>query len=301
MTMKKTPASKTEEYLLLLSLLLELLFGIAGIAVSKICLSQAVLLDGSYSLLCTLTMAAAIYVARRIKQSPDAHYPFGQAALEPLMLIAESIILLMLCGVLAGHAIQLILKGGVQLNYSVVLGYEAASLITGFAMTIGMKIAGQKLNSQLILFESREWLLDMTLSGIALISFSVSLRLPENSKAALLTDPILTLIFCLPLMYFPLSCLRKNIQQLIWHSASEPEQEIITNTVEKIARERSITLQAELSVVIIGRSVWISVPVALQSDTGNAFINIQLIKLRHSVEQQLHDQLKGYRLYLVIT
>ncbi len=300
--MNNTLASKwiTEERLLLFSLLLELLFGITGIALSKICLSQAVLLDGSYSLLCTLTMAATVYVARRIRQSPNSRYPFGQAALEPLMLVVESIILLMLCAVLAGHAVQLILKGGVHLNYSVAIGYEAASLITGLAMTIGMKIAGEKLNSQLILFESQEWLLDMSLSGIALLSFAVSLFLPENSTAALLTDPILTLTLCLPLMYFPISCLRKNIQQLIWHAAPKPAQEIISNAVGEIASEQAITLQAEPSVVVIGRTLWISVPV-LQGDANSASLDILLVTLRHTVEQQLHDQFKGYQLYLVLT
>ncbi|WP_461537863.1 cation transporter [Spongorhabdus nitratireducens] len=242
-------------------------------------------------------MAVTLYVVRRVKQLPNARYPFGQAAFEPLLLTVESIILLALCITLAVQAVQLLLNGGVKLKYSVAIGYEAAGLVTGLLMYLGLKTVGMKLGSQLVLFEAQEWLLDMTLSGIALVGFAAPMLFPKHSAMASLTDPVLTLALCLPLMYFPLRCFRQNIRQLLWHAAPSTVHQVICTLLARMATEQSIALGTDISVVVIGRSLWVSVPLG-----GSKVMppQAQLLSLQSKMEQQLQDDFRGYRLHLVV-
>ena len=280
----------SESRVLLLSLVVELAFGVSGLLLAWLAASHTVLLDGGYSLICTFTMALSIRVARLVKQPPSCHYPFGRAVLEPLLLIFESLMLITLCLLLMAGAVRCLMNGGHAPHYSLILLYEAVSVAAGLGMMLYTCWQGKRLHSPLLRFESQEWLLDTSLSLTALVSFVIVALYPENEVLTRLTDPLLTLLICCPLLYFPLKTLRGSIRQIFWRKAPRHIQERVNAAISQcstVAQYEPVTP----ATVIIGRTLLIQLTVS------NSLCDKELHQQCSGV---LAREMEGYRLFLMV-
>ncbi|MCL6270011.1 cation transporter [Sansalvadorimonas sp. 2012CJ34-2] len=287
-----------EERLLFLSMSVELTFGVTGVIFSEQAGSTAVLLDGAYSLICSITMIATIMVAKRIKQPPTTNFPLGQAALEPFLLSVEALILLTLCTALATHAGYKLINHSHPPNFSIALAYELASLITDLGMAFLIHRSARKINSPLLQFEAQEWILDGMLSAVALASFSVGEYLIEFPDIESLIDPVLTLVLIALVLPFPLKTLRTNINQLLWHS---PEKELRLKMQQNIKRLDGYHCHLEPPVLLVmGRTLWITIrtsPIAGESPPEWP----ELENLKQRLRKDLQRDYPNYELHIQLT
>lgn len=267
----------SELQILRCSVVLEFLFGICGILVAWYSSSQAVLLDGSYSLLCTLTMMANVRVSRLVKLPPSAKYPYGLAIMEPLMLILEGFILLGLCAGLMVFSVRTLCTGGCLPAFDPALVYEIFSTIIGSATTTVLYLVHRTRPSPLIYFEFQEWLLDTTVSAVAAMAFSIAFVLGSQHPITPYIDSLLTISLLLVLIHLPVRTLCKNLRQLMLQDVASPK--LLEQTRNAICSQCTLCQVADLSVIWLGRWLWVNIELTLAGDNSPTRAELQAIRM----------------------
>ncbi|MBO9482364.1 cation transporter [Salinisphaera sp. G21_0] len=246
------------------SVVLELFFGVTGILVAFYSRSNAVLLDGCYSLLCTLTMMANVRISQIVKLPPSPESPYGYPTLEPLMLFFEGIILLGLCLALLSFSICKLITGGYIPEFDLALAYEIFSTIIGGATATLFFLLHRSKPSPLIYFECQEWLVDSAVSAAATAAFAIAYRLGNSHPITPFIDSILTIGLLLFLVGLPLKTLHKNFKQLLLKDVVTPE---LLESTKKVIAEQWDAQQINICMIWLGRWLWVNVEITIHNDT----------------------------------
>ncbi|WP_211829702.1 cation transporter [Kistimonas asteriae] len=290
----------TERKVLCYSVVLELFFGITGIMVALYSDSSAVLLDGGYSLLCTLTMLANVKVARLVTLPVSAQRPFGSATLEPLMLLFESLILLALCSLLLSVATYQIVRGGNLPAFDLALIYEVFSTLVGGATAMTFLYLYRKIQSPLIYFEYQEWVVDASVSATAMVAFALACFMGDTHPVTPYIDSVLTLLLLVFLIRLPVATLRKNFRQLLLQDIAEPG---LTHALEQALAATATEiglLHYRTHVICLGRWLWVNIEIGVP--TGKSTLTHDDVHLfRRAAEKKLQSQAKHFQLNIVIS
>ena len=290
----------TERNILCYSVVLELFFGITGIVVALCSDSRAVMLDGGYSLLCTLTMLANIKVARLVKLPVSAQRPFGSATLEPLMLLFESLILLALCSVLLSVAAYQIVQGGNLPAFDLALIYEVFSTLVGGATAIAFLYLYRRIPSPLIYFEYQEWVVDASVSATAMVAFALACFMGDTHPVTPYIDSVLTLLLLVFLVRLPVATLRKNFRQLLLQDIVEPKlshalEQALATTASEIGLQHY-----QAHIIWLGRWLWVNIEIGIPADQTTLSID-DVHRFRTAAEQKLLTLAGHYQLNIVMS
>ncbi|WP_299732428.1 cation transporter [uncultured Endozoicomonas sp.] len=271
------------------SVYLELFFGITGLMVAWHSGSQAVFLDGGYSLICTLTMMANVRIARLVTKHPTPEKPFGRAPLEPLMLLLESSLLLLMCISLLTMAIYEISTGGYLPEFSLALAYEVFSMIVGGSVAVLFLFVHRTTHSPLIYFEFQEWLLDAVLSTSATVAFTIAHWLGTTHPITPYIDSILTLLLVGLLIRLPIKTFSKNFRQLLF--TAKPEAQLIEHINNSLWNlENPLTKEMmNIHIIRIGRWHLANITINIQSDTPCPTYH-ELGKIKSAVENSMLEK-----------
>ncbi len=280
------------------SVVLELFFGVTGILVALLSGSNAVLLDGSYSLLCMLTMMANVRISRLVKLPPAANILYGYPTLEPLMLFLEGIILLGLCLTLLGFSVYKLYMGGYTPEFDLAMAYEIFSSIIGGATATVFFLLHRSKPSPLIYFEYQEWLVDASVSAAAAVAFSLAYLLGNSNPITPYIDSILTLSLLLFLIRLPLKTLQKNFKQLLLLDIAVPE--LHKQAREAIAEKRISIPDKNLNInmIWIGRWLWVNISIQVHSNTPPSSADLKAI--RTITESIVSSASRYYRIMLTL-
>ncbi len=290
----------TERNILCYSVVLELFFGITGIVVALCSDSRAVMLDGGYSLLCTLTMLANIKVARLVKLPVSAQRPFGSATLEPLMLLFESLILLALCSILLSVAAYQIVQGGNLPAFDLALIYEVFSTLVGGATTIAFLYLYRKIPSPIIHFEYQEWIVDASVSATAMVAFALACLMGDTHPVTPYIDSVLTLLLLVFLIRLPLATLRKNFRQLLLQDIGEPG---LSQTLEQALAATATEIGLEhyqTHIIWLGRWLWVNIEISMPTGK-HSLSSDDVLRFRTAAEQKLLSLAGHYQLNIVMS
>ncbi len=284
-----------ELQILRFSVVLECLFGICGILVAWCTGSQAVLLDGSYSLLCTLTMMANVRVSKLVRQPPSAKNPYGLPTMEPLMLILEGFILLGLCTALMMCSIRMLCSGGYLPAFNLALVYETFSTIIGGLTTVVLYMLHRSSPSPLIHFEFQEWLLDTAVSGVAAVAFAIACVIGNDHLVTPYIDSLLTISLLLVLIRLPLQTLRKNFRQLLLQDVASPK--LVAQTRDAIRAQCDTRQRIDISMIWLGRWLWVNIELTVVDNDAPSYREMQAI--RAAVAGVVSQVCDHYRIQLI--
>ena len=275
------------------SVVLELLFGVTGILVALYSRSNAVLLDGCYSLLCTLTMMANVRISQMVKLPPSPESPYGYPTLEPLMLFFEGILLLGLCLALLSFSVCKLIMGGYIPEFDLALAYEIFSTIVGGATATLFFLLNRSKPSPLIYFEFQEWLVDSAVSAAAAAAFAIAYQLGNSHPVTPYIDSILTILLLLFLVRLPLETVRKNFKQLLLKDVAAPE---FAESIRNVISEDWNIQKINVSMIWLGRWLWVNIEIATHNDTLPT--KDALKSIRAKTESTISSKCKYYRLQL---
>ncbi|WP_257296387.1 cation transporter [Endozoicomonas sp. YOMI1] len=275
------------------SVVLELFFGVTGILVAFYSRSNAVLLDGCYSLLCTLTMMANVRISQIVKLPPSPESPYGYPTLEPLMLFFEGIILLGLCLALLSFSICKLIMGGYIPEFDLALAYEIFSTIIGGATATLFFLLHRSKPSPLIYFECQEWLVDSAVSAAATAAFAIAYQLGNSHPVTPFIDSILTISLLLFLVGLPFKTLHKNFKQLLLKDVATPE---LLESTKNVIAEQWDAQQISISMIWLGRWLWVNIEITIHNDT--LLTKDELESNRAKAEHAISSICKYYRLQL---
>lgn len=216
--------------------------------------------DGLYSLISLFLAIIAIMVTNFINKTDVNRYPFGKSALEPILIIAKSTVLLLMCLITLSNSVKEILAGGNNVDVSFALGYAVISSVGCSIVYFYVRRSSKKLNSEIVRAESNQWLMDTILSIGVLVGFFISIILnylgfEEFTKYV---DPGMVIIASLIFLKVPIISLIESFRELVCVNADEEINEEIYSLVKEI--EEKYDLEDSIArVAKVGRELRIEI------------------------------------------
>ncbi|MET8151715.1 cation transporter [Actinoplanes sp. NPDC049668] len=219
--------------------------------------SQAILLDGAYTLIGMVLTGLSLHAARLMDAGPTPRYPFGRESLAPLVVGMQGLVLLGTCGYAALDATRVIIDGGTE---DVSPGSMAAyGLVTAVAaLAIHRYLRRADPDSDLLDAEARQWWAGALLSLVVLVGSALALLLGDRLGPGphRYLDPVLVLVACLLLAPQPVHMIRTMAVELLEGAADQRVQQPVRDRVERVGAEFGLG-RSVLRVGKVGRKLYV--------------------------------------------
>jgi cation diffusion facilitator family transporter len=208
-----------------LSVVMNLIMAALGLGFGWISGSQAILLDGFFSLIGFAMALVTIRVARLVLQPPDKHFHFGYAQFEPFLNTVKGLLMLGVAGFALAASIGAIVSGGREVRPGLGIVYALVALAGCLVVGVLQGRAARRLASPLLKVDSNHWLIDGLLSGVVAAVFVLALILGRTSFAYMVPyiDPVLVIVLIAAILAVPIRTIRHGLREVL---AFAPEPEV---------------------------------------------------------------------------
>jgi len=247
-----------EKKALKLSAGMALFMAALGIVFGLLTRSDAIMLDGFFSLVGFAMAIVTIRVAWLVQQPPDEHFHFGYAQFEPFLNTVKGLLMLGVSGFAVAGAVDAILHGGRDLNAGLAVVYAIIAL-TGCFVTAGVqRRAARRTGSPLLEVDYRNWLIDGILSGVVALVFVAALVLSRTDWAPVVPyiDPALVIVVVLAIIWVPLAIIREGAREILGFAPASEIQDDVRGRVEGAVEEVPVEA-VHVSMMKIGRAFYI--------------------------------------------
>lgn len=185
----------TKEVLIInITTLVCFLFGIAGVVISILTASTAMLFDGLYSLIQSVFILLSGFVVKLLTKGDDEKYQFGYGAFEPFFIVVRVVVLLTVNYVLLYTAIKAMFTGGYDVDSGPVIIYAIISIASCMVVATILNIASKKFKSPILKTESQSWVTDGLISTGVLVSFVIMTFIDSSNPIVRYIDPFVSII-----------------------------------------------------------------------------------------------------------
>lgn len=197
--------------------------------------SEAILLDGFFSLVAFGMSLLTIRVAKLVQSPADDWFHFGFASFEPMLNTVKGFLLLGICGFSLFSAINAMLHGGRPINPGWALIYAAIAAGGAGLLALLQHRAAKATGSPLLEVDVRNWRIDAALSGGVGVAFLVAFLLRDSQWTHLLpyVDPALVSLLVLLIIRDPVKIVAEGIGELL---AIAPDKEMQDRVRDEFAR-----------------------------------------------------------------
>lgn len=230
--------SSSEQLALRISLAGTVLMAVSGLGMGWYVNSDAILLDGVFSLLSMAMTGLTLFTAHLVSRPDDEVFQFGYSHLEPLITVVNGLIILAICLFAFYGGVQAMLHGGNPINLDVALTYALLSTVFSFAIFFTERHIAREVDSELVRVDAQEWLVDGILSTTILSGFLLVMLLDAlgYSHWNAYVDPILVSALALAMAMLPLQVLRRNLKEVLLMTPDTPVRRRVESTLAGIAR-----------------------------------------------------------------
>ena len=209
---------KTEEHYLKISLYGAAFMAVFGLLMGVLARSQMLIFDGLYSFAGVLMSMVMIGVSRFLKKEDPKRFHYGKASVEPLVLMLNYLLLLMIIAMSVWQAALIVWRGGRLLALELALLYSVITIVVCFGMHGYLKVRNRTLRSPLIKADIYQWRLDGWLTVAVLVAFVMAYGFTffEATQAiALYIDPIMVIAVSLYFIYLAYAEFKIQVLQLM--------------------------------------------------------------------------------------
>lgn len=204
--------------------------------------SQMIMFDGVYSFISLVLTGLYFYAARSIAMGSDEKFPFGRAQIEPLVIVVQSVVLLVICAKAFSSAVITLFSGGREIDNLSGMGYAAIG-VTGcfiswyYIMRVGEKKAPQ---SELIRTQGAQWLMDTLLSLAVLIGFFIGYLIQRAGYGyyARYIDSLMVIIAVLFFIRGPIVSFIDGIRGMLIMAPEKTAYSVSKEAMKEIAQQR---------------------------------------------------------------
>lgn len=188
-----------------------------GFAFAAITGSDAVLLDGIFSLIGFAVGLIALRVASIVARPDDERFNFGYAAYEPMLNLVKGLLMIFV-SILAGWAsVESILNGGTEVRGGAAVVYALVAAAGCLAIAIVQRRLSRRAGSPLLEVDARNWLMDGIMSGAVAVAFGAVVLIEGTDFAWMIpyADPVVVLLLVAFSLPIPFGIIRSNWGQLL--------------------------------------------------------------------------------------
>lgn len=211
-----------------------LFFAALGFGFAASSESEAILLDGIFSLVAWLMSLLTIRVARLVQGPANDWFHFGYAAFEPMLNTVKGLLLLGVCGFSLASAIKALVSGGRSLNPGWALVYAVVAACGASLLAVLQRRTAKETRSPLLEVDVKNWQVDALLSAGVGVAFLVALALRGSPSAYLLpyVDPALVTLLVVIMIRDPIKIVVEGVGELL---AVAPEESIQNEVRQQFA------------------------------------------------------------------
>lgn len=285
-----------EQFALKLSIVGTLFMAFLGFGFAYLTHSDAVMLDGVFSLVGFIMSLLTLFVSKLVIKPDDDLFHFGYSHFEPLLNVFKSLIILTICAVALVAAVDAILAGGRLLIVGPALIYAVIASAGCFSIAFYMRKIATLTRSPLVSVDAKGWMIDGILSFAVCLTFLAVYLLQDSPIASSLVyaDSGLVAVLVIISLPIPYKILKENLREVLIMAPPKATAEAI----EKQLAEVTSNFHFEKQVVRIqkyGRSTYLNVHILLDKDYP-----IDSIKTLDEIRTQLDKTMKAYDPLIII-
>lgn len=258
--MRRQQKSQLERRALKVSLGGALFMALLGFSYAFYTHSEAILLDGVYSLVGLLLDLLTLRVAVLIERPEDEHFQFGYAQFEPLLNLFKGLMFLGICVLATISALKTLLAGGRQILIEDALVYSILATIGCVITAAYTRRVAKRSKSDLVGVSAKGWILDSAFSSAVLLAFVVGFLIQDSGFASYLPylDPILVLILVALALPVPIGVLRDSLREVVLMAPSAELQQAIHDKLHQVIQDLAFD-DYKVRVVKVGRSIYANI------------------------------------------
>ncbi|WP_127959054.1 cation diffusion facilitator family transporter [Serratia microhaemolytica] len=261
--------------------------------------SQSIMFDGMFSILDAVLSSLALFVLRLIEQNPTSRrFQYGFWHIEPLVLVFNGSLLILLCFYAFINAIKSLLEGGNPFDLGWAMSYSFAVTVICLLIFIKQKQANDQISSPIIELDIKGWLISTAISGAIFCAFSLAWLLQRTHYAYLIpyVDSVILAVLILFVIPTPAKIVFNAIKEVLLITPTD-----LDNQVEQLMQQLSQRygfITYSHYVTRIGRGMFLEVYVVLPEALEHIGIS-ELDSIREHISQSV--QQPGLTLWMSVS
>jgi cation diffusion facilitator family transporter len=215
---------KIERRAILLSVWGNLVAALLGLFFAFLTNSEAVLIDGIYSLINFAVALVALKVSKMVQRPDNELYPFGYAVYEPILNLTKGLLILLVTVFALFTASTELLSGGRPVNALETCIYATLATLLCGAVTCYLRRQSGLIRSPIVAVDAKNWWIDTLISAGVAIAFFIAVVIKKTPYAGLApyVDPVVVIVLVMVMLPVPWHIIRENWAQIV-SRAVEPE------------------------------------------------------------------------------
>jgi cation diffusion facilitator family transporter len=293
--------SKLEQRGLQLSVWGALGMAVLGIGFALLTNSQAVLLDGFFSLIGFGIGLISLKVAQLVQQPGDEEFQFGYAAFEPMLNLGKGLIIALVTLFAVFSAAEALLHGGRPINSGSAVIYAVIAAVGCLIIATYQRRLSRRVNSPLLAVDAKNWLIDGLISGGVAIAFVAGVFLDRGPLAHWVDylDPVLVILLAAATAIIPIHIIRTSLWEALLGAPSRQTQQRLVAALRAVLDAHGAK-EHRFRTTKAGRMHYVMMHVILGGDTASVDI-ARLDRLRDELERAIPAELAPCELDVIFT
>lgn len=222
--------------------------------------SEAILLDGLFSLIGFVISSVALWVSRLVHRPHDQYFNFGYAGFEPLLNLIKGFIIAILTVFAGVSAFNALLQGGRPINVGFAAIYAAIAAIGCLSIAAAQRRVAKSTGSPLVEVDAKNWFIDGMLSLAVGVGFVIAFILQGTRFEDYLpyVDPAIVLLMVLATSFIPASIILDNLNQLLLGSPGLETRKKAREVLDGVMKKWP-GLETTLRMTMTGRYLYVHV------------------------------------------
>ncbi len=239
----------TEKQALTLSLFGCITFAIFGIGYGLFVGSNAIMLDGIFTLFSMGMTGLGLITAYLVTRPSDDRFQYGYAHFEPIANVINGSIILLLCLAALYNGVTTLLAGGREIDLGHALIYAVVSTFFCAILYRIEALVAEQVDSELVMVDSKEWLVDTLLSATLLIGFVVAIGLDAIGYGQYnrYIDPVLVSLLALCATLIPIKVLGRNLREVLKIAPRGDVSQLVESEVEALRQRHGVECYSHLA------------------------------------------------------
>lgn len=293
-------ASRLEARALYMTVLGALSMAVLGFCFAVLTQSEAILLDGFFSLIGCAIALLTQKVSHLAMRPGNQQYPFGYTTFEPILNLCKGLLLSVVGLFALISSISALFTGGRPISTGGAMAYAGVSAVGSFWIAWRLRGMAKRSRSSLVRVDAKNWMIDGVISiAVAVTFFFVELTKGTSIETwAPYADPTVVIVIVLAMVPLPINTIRDAWRQIIGYCPDSKKMRIIHAAVVEILQPSdSVTFQVRS--LEIGRLLYVQVYVLDPHEWSGTLA--QQDQLRSRLYSNLNQQFAGIKMDLIFT
>ena len=252
-----------EQRVLKISIAVTFLLALSGILFGLLSGSLAIVFDGMFDMVDTAMSVLAFLVARLLTSEGNRRFQYGYWHVEPMVIVFNGSILILLCAYALINAIGSLLSGGRELNFDWAFVFAMLMSVLSIVMYIYVRQHNRKIKSEFLRLDTQSWLMSASISLSLLVAFGIATLMDKTAYSYLTPyiDPLILAVLTMCLIFVPMAAVKDAFRDILRIAPFDLDEELRHFLDELVVRRAFKTYSSY--VAKIGRAQFIEIHIVL--------------------------------------